>query len=91
MLSEAILAAMRDMLASKYPYGSEVEVETELEQIVLSSVHMKPFAKAMQDARLAKAAKEAWDAVFKGQIQGTAPIATFVQTEADALTVIQES
>lgn len=88
---EAILSAMKDMLASKCPYGSEADVEAELKQIILSPTHIKPYAKAMQDARLAKAAKEAWDAVFQRQIQGTATIATFMQTEADALTVMQES
>jgi hypothetical protein len=82
---------MKDILASKCPYGSEADVEAELKQIVLSPQHIMPYAKAMQDARLAKAAKEAWDAVYQRQAQTTQTVPTFAQTEADALIAMKQA
>jgi hypothetical protein len=86
-----ILAATKDMLASKCPYESEEDVEADLKQIVLSPQHIKPYAKAMQDARLAKAAKVAWDTVYQRQIQTTQAVPTFEQTEADAFRVMEDA
>jgi hypothetical protein len=89
--SDIILAAARDMLGLKCPYGSEADIEAELRQLVLSPQHLKPFARAMLDARLAKAAKEAWDAVFKQNAQASPTVPTFAQTETDALKVMGQA
>ncbi len=91
LLNDVILAAAKDMLASKCPYASEADVEAELKDIVLSPQHIKPYAGAMQDARLARAAKEAWDAVFQRQVPATQTVPTFLQTEADAVATMQQA
>lgn len=89
--NDVILAAAKDMLASRCPYASEADVETELKKVVLSPQHIKSYAKAMQDARLAKAAKEAWDAVFQRQVSTTQTVPIFAQTERDALATMQQA
>ena len=91
LVDGVLLAATRDMLASKCPYESEADIEAELKQIVLSQQHINPYAKAMQDSRLARAAKAAWDAVFQRQTQPTQAVHTFIQTQADAMTVMQHA
>ena len=89
--SEIVFAAVKDLLGLKCPFAAEADIEAELRQLVLSPMHLQPFAKAMMDARLAKAAKEAWDAVFKQKSQAAAAIPDFVQTEADALKVMNDA
>jgi hypothetical protein len=89
--NDVILAAAKDILGSKCPYASESEIEAELKDILLSPQHIKPYARAMHDARLAKAAKEASDAVFQHQAPVTPTIPTFMQTEADAYSAMQQA
>jgi predicted ATPase len=88
---DLVLSAARDMLGSKCPYSSLSEVEAALVDIVLSPQHIKPYAKALQDSRLAGAAKEAWDSVFKQQAHTTQTVPSFSQTEADALTMMNQA
>lgn len=85
LIDDVVLAAARDMMASKCPYSHPSDVESEFQQIVLSPQHILPFAKALQDSRVAKLAKDAWDAVFKSQVPAVAGVTTFAQAEADAL------
>jgi predicted ATPase len=92
LLSEDyILEVMGAMLASKCPYKTPKDIESELKLIVLSPQHIKPLSRAMQDARLAKVAKDAWDAVFKGLDPSALRVVSFSQTEADALMAMQDA
>lgn len=91
LVDSVIFGAARDALGRSCLYNSEADVAAELQQIVLSPQHIKPYAKAMQDARLAKAAKEASDAVFQNRSQTTQSIPAFAQTEADAVTAMQQA
>lgn len=92
LLSESlILEALKDMLASRCSYNFPADIENELKSIIVSSQHIKPFSRAMQDARLAKAAKEAWDTVFKGQAPSNQSVVSFAQTETDALMAMQNA
>jgi len=86
-----ILEATKEMLASKCPYESEEDVEADLKEIVLSPMHIKPYARAMHDARLAKRAKVAWDAVYQRTIQTIQDMPTFEQTEDDAIEVMKDA
>ncbi len=86
-----LLSALQDMLAGKCPFGQEADVRAQLEQIVVSPSHVRPFAKALLDARVAKAAKDAWDAVFRKQPPSLQAIASFAQTEQDALAQMQQA
>jgi predicted ATPase len=91
LVDKLIFDVAKSMMSLKCPYGSEADVKTALEQIVLSPNHLKPFARAMQDARLAKAAKIAWDGVFKGSAPIAQSIPSFAQTESDAQTEMQKA
>lgn len=84
LIDNLILNAMKDMMGSQCPYARESEVEAVLRQIVVSPQHIQPYARAMLDSRLAKAAKEAHDAVFRRQVPATQAVSTFAETEADA-------
>jgi len=88
LVDDLILASVREMLASQCPFDSAADVETELKQIVLSSQHLKPYASAMHDACLAKAAKAAYDAVYTKESQGAFSAPTFNQAEADAKSIM---
>jgi len=85
----AILAAIHDMMGSKCPLADEVAVATQLKSIVELDAHIRPLASAMQDARLAEAAKDAWDSVYKGGPGTAAAIPAFAQTETDARLMIK--
>jgi hypothetical protein len=91
LVDDVILAAMNDTLGSKCPFSSGADIEAELTDIVVSSEHIKPYAKAMLDARLAKAAKEAWDAVFLRRTGATQTVPSFQDTETDALAAMRQS
>ncbi len=87
----AILAATKATLAGQCPFTAEAEVAAELSNIILSDGHMKPFTKALLDARLAAMAKQAWDAVFHGASEGVAVLSrpTFSEVEAEARGMMQ--
>lgn len=78
----------KEMLASKCPYGTPADVEAALKQAALADTHVKPFARALLDARVARVAKEAWDAVF--QRKAFAPsVPSFAVTEGEARVLIE--
>lgn len=60
-----ILEVTRQMIGAKCTYCKEEEVNEELKRLILSETHLKPYAKAMLDARIAEKAKEVYDSVFK--------------------------
>jgi predicted ATPase len=91
LIDEVILAAGKDLLSSSCAYASLADVEAELKRLVESPQHIKPYAKAMLDARLAKAAKEAYDSVFQQNKPATSTVATFAQTEADAIAAMKSA
>lgn len=63
----------KELMADKMPYDNAEQLKAELSVLVLSEIHIKPFTKAILDARVSKIAKEAWDSVYKGIVEkGTA-------------------
>jgi len=60
-----ILAVTRSILGPKCPYTTSEQVEDDLKKLVLSDAHLKPYTKALINARIAQAAKAASDAVYK--------------------------
>lgn len=60
-----ILEVTRQMIGAKCPYCKEEEVSEELKRLILSDTHLKPYTKAILNARIAEKAKEASDRVFK--------------------------
>ena len=60
-----ILAGTRSMMGSNCPYTTAEQVGSDLQKLVLSDAHLKPYTKALLDARLAKATKAAYDAVYR--------------------------
>lgn len=84
--SGSILEVIKEVLLSKCPYSTEAEITSELEVIVLSDQHLKPYTRALLDAKLALAAKELKDHVFKGTLSTLSSFTTpdFASTEVDA-------
>jgi hypothetical protein len=88
---DVILAVSKDMLLSACPYGWPAAVGDGLKQIVLSATHMKPFAGALQDARLAAVSKQLSDSVFKGRTDLMTPIPSYAKTASDARYLMEEA
>lgn len=84
---EIILETVKDMLGSSCPYSNSTDVETELKNLALQEGHLKPFTKALHDAKIAKIAKQAYDSIYKGNSQQlTVPM--FADTEIEAKSVL---
>jgi len=88
-----ILEVTRSMMGSKCPYTTAEEVSKYLQKLVLSEAHLKPYAKSLLDARLAKLAKDAYDAVYK---QKSAPsqqpkIPEYFEIEEEAKKILESS
>jgi hypothetical protein len=60
-----IFEVTKAILGADCPYKSSDEVEAKLRELVLSEHHLKPFTKALLDARVAIMARKASDAVFQ--------------------------
>jgi hypothetical protein len=88
---EAIRAAVRDMLGSQTPFQTTSEVTAALKRLILSDYHARPYAKALHDARVAVAAKAAWDAVYRQDLHMAAPLPAFEQTLEDARALLADS
>jgi predicted ATPase len=88
---DAILATVSDMLGAASPFRSTGDVAAALRALVLADCHVKPYAKALHDARVARAAKAAWDAVFRRDGSVTTSVPAFDQTEQDARALLADS
>ncbi len=88
-----ILEVSRAMLGDGCPYENPSHVEKALKKLVLSDAHVKPFTRALFDAKLAKLAKDAYDAVYKSSatMQPTASKPDFSIVEAEARTSLEFS
>lgn len=88
-----ILKATRSMLGLKCPYNTVEEVSSDLQKLILSETHLKPYTKALFDARLAKIAKDAYDAVYKQQTTPSTPltIPKFSEIEGEAKEVLESA
>ena len=87
--TELILETAKEMLGSACPYGSALEIETELKNLILQDHHFKSFTKALHDAKIAKLAKEAHDSIYKGSAQQLT-IPKFADTEIEAKSILNE-
>lgn len=88
-----ILEVSCAMLGAKCPYNQPDQVRDRLQSLVLSDAHLKPYARALLDSRVAAAAKEAYDAVFKRQPldgQSNKPI-EFSDVEIEAKALLEET
>jgi predicted ATPase len=90
---QAILDVTQQMLGRECPYRSSADVERALKSLVLSDVHLKPFARALLDAKLATAAKAAYDAVYRGNsaISSSPTVPDFASAESEACTVLTKA
>ena len=69
------------------------QVKDELRNLVLSNQHIKPYTKALLDARVARVAKEAWDSVYAGKAsEGPGPEKPeFDSVESDSRVLMQKA
>ena len=88
-----ILEVTRSMKGSKCHYNTADDVSKDLQKLVLSEAHLKPYARALLDARIAKAAKEAYDAVFQNRANSTVQSARveFSDIEAEARAILKST
>ncbi len=61
----------------------------ELQSLVLSSDHIKPYSRALLDARVAKMAKEAYDGVFQKTLAPPRQPIEFEEIEREALITME--
>lgn len=85
-----ILEVTREMMGSQCPYTTPDQLIRDLKELVLSATHLKPYTKALLDARLAKIAKDAHDAVFKQQILPS-PQLEFREIEEEAKRALESA
>jgi predicted ATPase len=86
---DIIFEVTRAMLGSQCPYANATQVSEELQQLLMSDNHLKPYTRALLDARIAKLAKEAWDEVYaSGAVSSssrTKPDFASVMTDAEQI------
>ena len=86
LLNEDEIFEVTHSMLSKCPYTTAEGVSSDLQELVLSEKHLKPYTKALFDARLAKIAKEAHDAVYKRQdVSPTIPEFYKIKEEAEEI------
>jgi hypothetical protein len=85
-----ILQVTKDMLGSRCTVASPADVEATLKRLALTDAHIKPFAGALLDARVARVAKDAWDAVFRRQTF-TPSFPSFPDMASESRTLIGEA
>jgi predicted ATPase len=60
-----ILHASQSLMGPNCPFTRHEEITAELKELLFSDVHVKPYTRALLDARIANAAKCAYDAVYR--------------------------
>jgi len=85
-----ILEVTRLLWRAKCPYTTADDVIEDLKDLVFSDTHLKPYTKALLDSRLAKMAKDAYDAVYKRK---TAPstILEYSEIEEEARKMLKSA
>jgi len=88
-----ILEVTRSMMGQKCPYAIGHEVFEDLQKLVLSEIHFKPYTKALLDARLANMAKDAYNAVYNQKTgSSTLPKSLkYCEVEEEAKQVLKSS
>lgn len=87
-----ILEVTRAMLGSKCPYTKTEEVSEDLQKLVLSEAHLKPYTRALFNAKIAKLAKDAKDAVYKQKdVPLQVTILKFSEIEEEAKKVLESA
>ena len=62
-----IFKAIHSLLGIKCPYTDVSAVLHDLHELLLDDHHIKPYARALMDSRLANMAKAAYDSIYKNQ------------------------
>jgi hypothetical protein len=81
------------MIGSQCLYQNASEVARDLETLILSDQHIKPYTNAVLDAKLSTLAKKAYDSIYKGNQPNPEEkaILNFGSVEAEVRSVLQES
>ena len=86
---ESIFKSTKAMLGTNCPFKDATDVGRTLTESLLDGVHLKPFTKALLDARLAGLAKRQHDAVYSKSANPSEPIQrpeySAVEREAQAI------
>jgi predicted ATPase len=60
-----ILQASKSVLGPKCPFSRQEEIISELKELLFSDTHLKPYTRALLDAKISNLAKCAYDSVYK--------------------------
>jgi len=85
-----VLEVTRLMMSAKCPYSKEDEVRENLEGLLFSETHLKPYTRALLDAKIAEKAREASDSVYKG-IRMTVEKIKYSEVEEEAKKVLEKA
>lgn len=85
-----ILEVTRSMKSTSCPYTSTGEVEGSLKQLMLSDAHLNAYAGALLDARIARVARDAHDAVCKKKAV-TLPRLEFDEVKVEAKKILESA
>jgi len=88
--SDIIFEVTKDMLGSTCPFEQPEDVTTKLKELLLNDQHLKPYTRALYDARIANCAKTAYDSVYKRQPE-TVTLPTFEAVEQEAVRLLREA
>lgn len=85
-----ILELCKEMLSSGCPYTSSADIEGSLKQLVLEDVHINPYTRALLDARLAKVAASAQQAIYKRETPEV-KIPSFEEIQSEARDIMEDA
>jgi len=88
--ANVIFAVTKEMLGPTCPLKQPDDVTAKLKELLLDDHHLKPYTRALYDARIANCAKTAYDSVYKRQPE-TVTLPTFEAVEKEALKLLREA
>lgn len=88
--ADEILEVTHSLTGANCPYATTEEVEKDMMDLVLSDSHVNDYAGALLDTRVAKVAKDAYDAVYRrSEVSHVRP--DFQDIKAEAKTLLEFS
>jgi len=89
----ALFEATRNLSGSKNLYSNPNGILIDLQTLLLEAIHLRPFARALLDARVASMAKQAWDAVRNGTTEELRDLVKpqFDQIEEEGRQIMQQA
>lgn len=90
---DSVFRATRTMLGTNCPFKDAAEAGRALIKGVLNDVHLKPFTRALLDAKLDRLAKKAYDAVYSKSANSSESVhrPDYALVEREAYSILSEA